>query len=271
MGWKMAGAFCRLKWALCRHLALIATVCGCADTPPPSKLNFTEIGFVEEQSPMPIGFVLQNPGTSPVQLNNFLFELEDHQALTSAMNSPVKGMTMKTFLLEEEPHDDGGYSPLAKGKHVTINAGESRVVKGMLQWSSLKGDEAPVIAALRGTFVVRDQEEELARTEPVLFVLQSREGAGVKDRPRHALRQSHRRSLRSPRLDPSAKVQGRRKERQKHSTPWDAAGDHLGHQVQGGDRVLRPVPFLPLDHGLGEHRRVAAEERRVAEQLYGGH
>jgi hypothetical protein len=48
-------------------------------------------------------------------LHNFLFELEDQQALTSAMNSPIKGMTLKSFLLQEEPHDDGSYSPLVKG------------------------------------------------------------------------------------------------------------------------------------------------------------
>jgi hypothetical protein len=152
-------------------------VCGCGKQPSPSKLNFTEIGFVEEHSPTPVGFVLQNPGASPVQLDNVLFQLEDHQALTPAMNSPVKSMTMKTFLLEEEPHDNGSFSPLAKGNHIAIKPGASGLVKCMLQWSSVKGDEAPIIAVLRGTFVVRNQEEQLARSEPVLFVLQSREGA----------------------------------------------------------------------------------------------
>jgi hypothetical protein len=161
-------------------------LCGCADDPPPSKLNFTNIGFVEVQSPMPVGLVLENRGQASISLDNVQFLLEDHLALTPAMNSPIKSLTMDTFLLEEQPNSDGSHSPLAEGKHVTIQPGESRLVRCMLQWSSLKGDEAPIIAVLRGTFTVRDQEKELARTEPLLFVLQSREGAvdAVLDAPK---------------------------------------------------------------------------------------
>lgn len=71
---------------------------------------------------------------------------------------------MLTVVLEEQPNSHGRYSPLAKGKHITIGGGESRLVKCMLQWSNLSGDEAPIIAVLRGTFVVRNQEEQLAGT-----------------------------------------------------------------------------------------------------------
>ena len=159
---------------------LAAVVAGCAKSPAPpaSKLNFTNVGFVEEQaSPMPFGLVLKNRGDAPIKLDNVTLAADDHIVLTTAAYSPVKRLTFEAFLLKQEPHEDGSYSPLDPGEHVTIQPGETRTAKGMLRWAGLSGDEAEMVVLLQGTLTVRNKSEDLARSEPILFGLQSREGA----------------------------------------------------------------------------------------------
>src|SRR5688500_6403694 len=110
-------------------MILVSCVCGCADNPTPSALNFTKIGFTEEQTPTPLAMFLETRGESPVSMDNVTFLLEDHLALTPAMYSPIKSLTMNTVPLEEEPNADGSFSQLAAGEEITIKPGESRVVK----------------------------------------------------------------------------------------------------------------------------------------------
>jgi len=163
-----------------RHLLLILALCvpGCAkDPPPPSKLHFTKVGFVEQRTPMPFGLVLENRGPSPIELNNVQVQVDEHLLMTTAMYAPIKSMSMQVHLLDDEVAPDGSYSPLPEGEAFTIEPGQARTFKCVLQWTELSGEEAPMIAVLRGTLAVKHGHERLARSEPLLFVLQSREGA----------------------------------------------------------------------------------------------
>jgi len=163
-----------------RRFLLILALCGlgCAkDPPPPSKLHFTKVGFAEERAPMPFGLVLENRGSSPIELNNVQVLVDEHLLMTTAMYSPIKGMSMQVHLLDDEVAPDGSYSPLPEGESFTIEPGQAQTLKCVLQWTELSGEEAPMIALLRGTLAVKHGHEHLARSEPLLFVLQSREGA----------------------------------------------------------------------------------------------
>jgi len=163
-----------------RRLALAFTVAalGCApDPPPPSKLHFTKVGFAEQRAPMPFGLVLENRGTSPIELDNVQVLVDEHLVTTTAMNAPIKSMSMQVFLLDDKMASDGSYSPLPEGESFKVEPGQARTFKCVLQWTELSGEEAPMIAVLRGTLAVKHGHERLARSEPLLFVLQSREGA----------------------------------------------------------------------------------------------
>jgi hypothetical protein len=159
------------------YLFLAAALLGCANTPPPTKLNFTQVGFVEERTPMPVGLVVENRGIEPVQVDKVQLQLDNHFVMTTAAESPISRLSLGVILLDPHIDTDGGASALAEGQTIAVQPGESATLRCMLLWQELKGDEAPMALMLRGTFLLTHGEEELAQTEPLLFVLQNREGA----------------------------------------------------------------------------------------------
>jgi hypothetical protein len=158
-------------------IAASACLAGCSRSPTPSPLNFKEIGFVEERMPMPVGMVVENPGTDPVEVDSVTFSLDEHLVLTTASTSPIKRLIIGTALLDENIDADGGASPLAEGTTIKVPPSLDKQLRCMMLWQELNGDEAPMVAVLRGTFVVTHGDNELAHTEPVVLVLPSREGA----------------------------------------------------------------------------------------------
>jgi len=150
---------------------------GCAaDPPPPSRLHFTAVGFAEERVPMVFGLRLENRGASPVELDNVRVAVAENLLMTTATRLPVESIASEIHLLREEPAPDGAYEPLQEGKSITVQPGKTAELKCAYQWH-LDGDEPPMAAILRGTFAVKHGDEQLARSEPLLFVVQSREGA----------------------------------------------------------------------------------------------
>jgi hypothetical protein len=158
-------------------IALSVCLAGCSRSPAIAPLNFKEIGFVEERMPMPFGLVVENPGTVPVEVDNVTFSLDEHLILTTASTSPIKRLVIGTALLDENIDPDGGASMLADGTTIKVPPSQHKQLRCMMLWQELKGDEPPMVAVLRGTFVVTHGDDELARTEHVVLVLPSLEGA----------------------------------------------------------------------------------------------